>query len=218
MPFEFSEQPILFVVFALTDNNEVICINDCGTILLPRYEFQLRDGKECITDALYRQMQNDIGYQTTLGTITIADTEQHHAKKPVAIARITPHTAEEDIDDEEEFFRWIDPKKIPKDIVEEKNCFFRVCVACGCIPCEPEENNVTEAPFVQWARWAQSIYHNDSFEVWEGRRQARVATKNKVILLPLDRWDDMILNNEITDEISISATPIAHAWITKPKP
>ena len=57
-----SDQPFVFVIFALTTNNEVICLTESKQLILPRYEFQRINQKEAITNALKRQIEEDTGY------------------------------------------------------------------------------------------------------------------------------------------------------------
>lgn len=71
-----SDQPFLFVIFALTANNEVMCITETNELVLPRYEFQRINQKEAITNALKRQIGEDTGYDTR--EIILTDFKIHH--------------------------------------------------------------------------------------------------------------------------------------------
>lgn len=61
-----SEQPFLFVVFALATDDEVdkvLCVTESNGLVLPRYESQRSNGIESVTNALKKQIEEDTGYK-----------------------------------------------------------------------------------------------------------------------------------------------------------
>ena len=74
-----SEQPFLFVIFALSTDGEVLCITHENALVLPRYEFQLHNESEAITDALQRQIRKDTNYEPN--KVILTDYEVQHTDK-----------------------------------------------------------------------------------------------------------------------------------------
>lgn len=174
-----SDQPFLFVIFALTADNEVLCVTDSKELVLPRYEFQPDNGKESKTDAIKRQMQEDTGYEPYQVNLTNYET-QHTAKG-----------------------RRLDTP-------------FRTCLALGCVRFEDDQPPSTLSPF-PWVQYGLEKNYSEkfeSFEAWSVRKQAqREAKKNKITLIPFEKWQDMVRCGEITDILSVTTTEITNEWM-----
>lgn len=216
MSLKDSDLPFLFVLYMTTANQEVICVNNNGLISLPRYEFDAVYGSEAITTAIARQMEVSMGFSGIDGKISLADTEYHYEHEPEKEASLVALYDEDEDDDAPltEMMYGINPKKTPAEIAIENDSPFRVCVAHDCIPCEKIPEDSTSSPYVKWAR---ELFTYQLFPEWDKERKDRITQEKKIILIPINRWNDMILSREITDTVSIMATKIAHAWIAQPK-
>lgn len=213
-----SDLPSLFILYMTTENDEVICINENGLLILPRYEFDAVYGSEAITTAVGRQMEKAMGYRGMRGKINLADAGQHYEHEPQEMTLATLHTDEDEDMDDAEFERMlkgIDPKKTPAELAMENDCAFRVCVALECVPCERELEDLTMSPY---ARWANELFTYQPFSEWDAARKTRAAQEKKVACVPIVTWDAMIAEDEIKDRKSIMATKIAKIWITTAKP
>ncbi|MDO8582549.1 MAG: hypothetical protein Q7R63_00950 [bacterium] len=211
--------PLLFVLYITTKNEEVVCINHNGLLILPRYEPERIYGNEAITNALARQMQESMRVN---GKVHLVDTERHRAHEPEKNTFTDLHADhDEDYEDDdylEALLHGIDPRTTPEEIAMKDDSPFHVCVATNCVPCEKEPEDHTTARWVQWGRWAQTVGNDDDIETWDAKRKADKEHEKKIMRMPIERWNDMIMCGEITDKISIMATTIAQVWIATVKP
>lgn len=213
-----SDLPSLFVLYMMTVQGEVIHINENGSLILPRYEFEARYGSEAITTAIGRQMEKEIGYYGMRGHINLADTGKHYAHESEELTLTATLTDDDDEMDDAEFEKMlngIDPKRTPAELAMKNDYPFRVCVAYGCIPCEKDTKENVTAPFVLWAR---ELFTYTPFPEWDADRRTQAAREKKIMRMPYAQWDAMIASGDITDRISVIATKIAEAWIAQVKP
>src|SRR3989344_9510173 len=208
--------PLLFVLYITTKNEEVVCINHNGLLILPRYEPERIYGSEAITNALARQMQESMRVN---GKVHLVDTERHRAHEPEKNTFADLHADhDEDCEDDdhlEALLYGIDPLTTPEEIAMKDDSPFRVCVATDCIPCEKEPENPMISPYVQWAN---ELFTYQDFEEWDADRKARKVQEKKIMRISVELWNDMIMCGGITDKISIMATTIAQEWIATVKP
>ena|SRR3989344_2528494 len=202
-----SDLPFLFILYMVTESQEIVCVNENGTIILPCYEFEARYGNEAITTALARQMEQCMGYRTPSHAISLADTTEHYE-----------HESEKglftNIDNDDDEYE-VNPTMIAEKMTTMNDCPFRVCVAYNCVPCEKHSEDPTLSPFVLWTRETMEYR---VFEEWDAERKARAAQEKKITRIPVMRWNDMIMSGEIDHVISAMATKIAQTWIATAKP
>ncbi|MSR73594.1 MAG: hypothetical protein EXS60_00840 [Candidatus Pacebacteria bacterium] len=202
----------------VTESQEIVCINNDGSISLPSYEFDAVYGSEAVTTALERQMEEKIGYRGMGGKISLADAKQHYEYELEELLLAAPNVDDDDDITEAEFEKMlngVDPKRTTAELAMANNSPFRVCVACDCIPCERKQEDRTTAPMVLWAR---EIFTYQPPSEWNAEREARTAQEKQTMRMPIEQWDTMIASGEITDRISVMATKIAQKWIATIKP
>lgn len=201
-----SDEALTFVFFALTREDEVICISEAEGIRLPQYEFQVRHGNECITDALARQMPDYIGYAPANGKVALAETGIRGTGETKKASSLAPLRVDDD--DEDDGGASEMPEAYGADFP------FRVCVAHACIPHITETADEDTAPFVKWARM---LMEYTPFLEWDRARKARIMRKQHIILVPQAEWYEMICDGGVTDGVSVIATEAARAWLVQPK-
>lgn len=214
MRHAYSDLPFLFVLYMITDNQEIICVEEQGKIILPRYEFDAVYGSEAITTALARQMESALGYTGMDGKISLADAKRHYKHEPKEEPRGSRSHNSEDI--MEELLYGINFKKRSAELAIEKDVPFRVCVAYDCVPLE-KAAELSHA-MTPRGQWASELFTYQPFEDWLAEKQARMKQEEKITRMPIEDWHAMITCGKVTDDISVMATAIAEAWIAKEKP
>lgn len=149
-----SEQPFLFVIFALTTDDQVICVTESKKPVLPRYEFQPNNESEAITNALKRQIQEDTDYDMREVDLTNWEV-QHTAKGKRRDILFRVCCALECVRRETEqsaqpvspfpFVQWAQEKTY-----KEKFEPFEVWNARRIARCETEKNKIILIPFNEW--------------------------------------------------------------------
>lgn len=208
--------PLLFVVYAITQNQEVVCVDHNGLLILPRYEPERIYGNEAITSALMRQIRESMRMN---GKVHLVDADRHRAHEPAKNTFADLHADhDEDCEDDdylEALLHGIDPRTTPEEIAMKDDSPFRVCVAENCIPCEKEPENQDLSPYAQWAN---ELFAYQEFSEWDAHRKAREAQEKKIVRMPVGEWNMRISLGTVKDKISVMATQIAQEWIAMAKP